>query len=84
MSIASPCIACCALNDDQVCVGCYRTIIEIANWTRLSPAERAEALRALPGRKAAMPAWGEQDTQPITGDLHRAAKAAYRQKNGGG
>ncbi len=81
MNTQSPCIACCALNQDHVCVGCYRSIYEIANWNRLADEDKAAVNGALTERKAAMPAWGEQPTQPITGDLHRAAKEEFRRKN---
>ncbi|WP_341504001.1 DUF1289 domain-containing protein [Gallaecimonas sp. GXIMD4217] len=81
MSTQSSCIACCALNDDHVCVGCYRSIYEIANWNRLSDDDKAAVNADLPARKAAMPAWGSEQTKPITGDLHRAAKAEFLRKN---
>jgi predicted Fe-S protein YdhL (DUF1289 family) len=35
----SPCIHVCKLNND-VCVGCYRTLEEIANWTNYSEEQR--------------------------------------------
>jgi predicted Fe-S protein YdhL (DUF1289 family) len=33
------------------CVGCQRTLAEVAGWTRLSDAERAEIMAALPARR---------------------------------
>ncbi|WP_390378414.1 DUF1289 domain-containing protein [Alteromonas sp. MTD1] len=32
----SPCIAQCKLNDEDVCIGCKRTIEEIVNWRSFS------------------------------------------------
>jgi predicted Fe-S protein YdhL (DUF1289 family) len=32
------------------CVGCYRTLPEIARWSRMTDAERDEIMRALPAR----------------------------------
>jgi uncharacterized protein len=49
---ASPCIDVCRLDAQGLCVGCRRTLDEIAEWTRASEARRREILRALPLRKA--------------------------------
>jgi predicted Fe-S protein YdhL (DUF1289 family) len=44
----SPCIGVCRLDAaTQICVGCDRTIAEIAAWPSLSEAERAAILRRL-------------------------------------
>ena len=32
MNLESPCIAQCKLSDEDVCIGCRRTIDEITNW----------------------------------------------------
>jgi predicted Fe-S protein YdhL (DUF1289 family) len=48
----SPCMNVCVLDAARTCIGCRRTIDEIANWARLSAAEqwrvvdRLERLRA--------------------------------------
>jgi predicted Fe-S protein YdhL (DUF1289 family) len=45
---ASPCISICKLDPaTQICIGCGRTIAEIAAWSSLSDAERAAILRRL-------------------------------------
>ena len=31
-SIDSPCIGQCTLNDDNVCLGCFRSLDEIVQW----------------------------------------------------
>lgn len=52
--IASPCISICALNEDDVCVGCYRTADEIREWMAMDNGERKEVLKnsMLRSRKA--------------------------------
>jgi len=47
----SPCVNICSLDEWGVCRGCFRTLDEIAAWTRMDAAEqwatvgRAEARR---------------------------------------
>lgn len=36
----SPCINVCVLDASQTCVGCLRTLDEIARWGRMSAAEQ--------------------------------------------
>lgn len=46
MAIRSPCIRLCTLDAaTRACLGCGRTLDEIANWVRYSDAER-EAIMA--------------------------------------
>lgn len=35
-SIHSPCIKVCKIDEDQMCIGCGRTLSEIAAWSRMS------------------------------------------------
>ncbi len=42
--LKSPCISICALNDDDVCVGCYRTGNEISHWGAMDNGQRREVL----------------------------------------
>ena len=44
MRVLSPCINICKLNSDNICIGCYRTIKEITNWTKLSDEEKIKVL----------------------------------------
>lgn len=30
--LTSPCIRCCCLDDDNICLGCHRTLEEITEW----------------------------------------------------
>jgi predicted Fe-S protein YdhL (DUF1289 family) len=34
----------------RICIGCYRTIDEIARWSRFTDMERREIMEALPAR----------------------------------
>ena len=43
--INSPCISICALNDQDVCVGCYRSADEIREWMAMGNRERREVLK---------------------------------------
>jgi uncharacterized protein len=55
--IVSPCVRVCAVDGMRgQCVGCGRTLREIAGWSGYSPAERAAIMAALPARMAALPA----------------------------
>jgi predicted Fe-S protein YdhL (DUF1289 family) len=52
--IESPCVKICTLDARSAdCLGCGRTIEEIARWTRMSAAERARVMTELPARLAA-------------------------------
>lgn len=44
--VKSPCVSVCALDENDVCVGCYRSANEISFWSRYSNAERREVLKA--------------------------------------
>jgi uncharacterized protein len=37
---SSPCMNVCVLDSERVCVGCGRTLEEIARWGRMSAAEQ--------------------------------------------
>jgi predicted Fe-S protein YdhL (DUF1289 family) len=51
--IESPCINICTLDARSgLCLGCGRTIDEIARWTAMSAAERVRVMSELPARLA--------------------------------
>ena len=51
-SIATPCVKVCAVDGASgLCLGCFRTLPEIAGWSRLSDEERARIMAELPERK---------------------------------
>ncbi len=51
-SIATPCIKVCVMDEaGDLCLGCLRTLEEIAGWSALSDAERRRVLAELPARR---------------------------------
>lgn len=46
----SPCVGVCTMDDDGRCLGCFRTLTEIAQWGSLSPEEQWEVVEQLPER----------------------------------
>ncbi len=51
--IESPCIKICTLDARSgLCLGCGRTIDEIARWAGMSEAKRARIMAELPARRA--------------------------------
>ena len=54
--IESPCTKVCVLHPQaRICLGCYRTGIEIAGWGRMTRDERRVIMDALPDRKSLLP-----------------------------
>lgn len=49
--VESPCIRNCCLNDDDICMGCFRTLDEIKAWLSLTDREKFEVLRKCQERK---------------------------------
>jgi predicted Fe-S protein YdhL (DUF1289 family) len=43
--IRSPCISVCTLDEEDVCVGCYRQLDEITGWAAMNRDERLECLK---------------------------------------
>jgi hypothetical protein len=51
--IASPCTKVCAMDaDNRYCLGCKRTLAEIAHWSEMTDAARAAVLAQLPARRS--------------------------------
>ncbi|KPC26426.1 Uncharacterized protein ABJ99_0520 [Pseudomonas syringae pv. cilantro] len=42
--VRSPCVSICALDEQDVCTGCQRTVSEITRWGRMSNDERRAVL----------------------------------------
>ncbi|EKT4467425.1 DUF1289 domain-containing protein [Pseudomonas putida] len=42
--VASPCVNVCALDEQDICVGCQRTVAEITRWSRMDNQERRQVL----------------------------------------
>lgn len=62
---SSPCIGVCCLDGaGAFCLGCGRSLAEIAAWSRLPEAERLGIMAVLPGRLAA------PERRPTPADAH--------------
>lgn len=49
--VQSPCVKLCVVHpEERLCVGCFRSIDEIAAWSRFSPEERSRIMAELPSR----------------------------------
>jgi predicted Fe-S protein YdhL (DUF1289 family) len=52
--VPSPCNKVCTMDPSGAyCIGCHRTLDEIARWGSMTPEERRGVMRELPGRLAA-------------------------------
>ena len=43
-TVKSPCVNVCALDADDVCIGCFRSMDEIAGWGLLSDEQKQAVL----------------------------------------
>ena len=50
-ALQSPCISICALDQDDVCEGCFRTGDEIVDWFTADDARKREILEASARRR---------------------------------
>lgn len=51
LSIKSPCVRNCCLDTNDVCVGCYRTINEIMDWSSMTSEQKNETLEICTNRQ---------------------------------
>ncbi|UTW08866.1 DUF1289 domain-containing protein [Pseudomonas benzenivorans] len=51
--VASPCVQICALDDEDICIGCQRNVAEITHWSRMDDGERRQVLQRCHERAAA-------------------------------
>lgn len=50
--VASPCVKVCVVDGESgLCLGCFRTLGEIAGWSGLTDQERAAVTADLPARR---------------------------------
>lgn len=49
--VKSPCVRKCTLDDDDVCVGCFRNIEEICAWGGASNEQRQQILNQAATRR---------------------------------
>jgi uncharacterized protein len=51
--VQSPCVKLCVVHPEaRICIGCYRSIDEIASWSQLTHDHRAGLMAQLPARAA--------------------------------
>lgn len=50
--VQSPCIESCCLNDEKICLGCFRSIMEIAQWSQMNDTVRLDVLHKAETRRA--------------------------------
>lgn len=54
--VLTPCVKVCAVDGASgLCLGCLRSLQEIAEWSRLSDDRRAEIMAELPARVDRLP-----------------------------
>ena len=49
--VRSPCVSVCALDENDVCIGCQRTGDEILRWTSMTNEQRREVLEKVAERE---------------------------------
>jgi len=50
-NVTSPCINICKLDENKICIGCYRSIDEIANWTKYTDEQKLQINDELENRR---------------------------------
>ncbi len=51
LNVPSPCVRMCTLGDDDICVGCFRSLEEIKQWTQLSNVEKRQVVELADSRR---------------------------------
>jgi predicted Fe-S protein YdhL (DUF1289 family) len=68
MSIQTPCTQVCTIDPvSRLCVGCGRTLDEIARWSALTAGERAQLMAELPRRMALLAAANDAAADHVRG-----------------
>ncbi|MDX2463080.1 MAG: DUF1289 domain-containing protein [Porticoccus sp.] len=42
--VPSPCVSICSMNEEELCIGCYRTAKEIREWLLMEDDERMDVI----------------------------------------
>ena len=50
-NINKPCIKRCSLNEEEICLGCFRTFNDMLLWNKASKEEKQEMLNSAKKRK---------------------------------
>ena len=48
--VESPCIGVCTVGENSMCMGCFRTLDEIANWINFSRQAKLAVISQIPAR----------------------------------
>ncbi|UCH40066.1 MAG: DUF1289 domain-containing protein [Gammaproteobacteria bacterium] len=51
LSVESPCVRKCTLDEHDICIGCFRSIDEICAWGSASSSRRSEILQLAATRR---------------------------------
>jgi len=52
-AVVTPCVKVCIVDpESSLCLGCHRTLMEIAGWARLDDDARDRLMVELPGRRS--------------------------------
>jgi len=49
--IGSPCIRHCSLNNEEICIGCFRSLTEILHWREAGDMQKKEILNRAQQRR---------------------------------
>lgn len=49
--VVSPCVAICALDENDICVGCHRSGKEITQWTQLTNEQKQKVMEKVRERE---------------------------------
>ena len=55
MNINKPCIRQCCLNEEDVCLGCFRTFDDMLQWNKSSSEEKMKMLKMARKEKKNIP-----------------------------
>lgn len=53
--VHSPCVSICVLDDDDICIGCYRSGREISDWGKYDNDTRRQVLAKVAARMRGEP-----------------------------
>lgn len=53
--VPSPCVRNCCLDDSDICLGCFRSLDEIRNWSNADNASREQILHRAAARRQSRP-----------------------------
>ena len=55
----SPCVRTCCLDEQDICLGCYRTLVEILEWNTYGSQEKLKVIALCEQRKKTGPNKGK-------------------------